>query len=163
VDRARALVACVQSDADNLSIVLSARHRKPDLRIIARASESAVEPKLRLAGADRVVVPQQVGAQRLAALAGQPRLDEFVDIVLHGKLVELRIEEFTVGGEAALAGSTLRSSEIRSRSGALVLAVEDARGRLLFNPDPGSVFRPGQTFIGMGTEPQLERLRELAG
>ena len=161
IDRARALIACVRNDADNLVIVLSAKNRNPNLRVIARASEVHAEDKLRLAGADRVVLPQKVGAQRLAALAGQPHLDEFVDIVLHGKLVELRIEEFTVGTASPLVGTTLRTSDIRSRSGALILAIEDMAGRLVFNPDPGTTFRSAQSFIGMGTEAQLDRLRLL--
>jgi voltage-gated potassium channel len=161
IDRARALIACVQLDADNLVIVLSAKNRNPSLRVVARAVEADAEEKLRLAGADRVVLPQKVGAQRLAALAGRPHLDEFVDLVLHGKLVELRIEEFTVGGGSPLVGATLRSSDIRGRSGALVLALEDLSGRLVFNPDPGMTFRPSQAFICMGTESQLERLRSL--
>jgi len=161
IDRARALIACVQLDADNLVIVLSAKTRNPQLRVVARASEADSEEKLRLAGADRVVLPQKVGAQRLAALAGRPHLDEFVDLVLHGKLVELRIEEFAVESRSPLIGSTLRSSDIRGRSGALVLALEDLSGRLVFNPDPGMTFRPSQAFICLGTESQLERLRAL--
>lgn len=163
IDRARALIACVQLDADNLVIVLSARNRNPRLRVVARAAEADSEEKLRLAGADRVVVPQKVGAQRLAALAGRAHLDEFVDLVLHGKLVELRIEEFTVEADSPLVGATLRGSDIRGRSGALVLALEDLSGRLVFNPDPGMTFRPAQAFICMGTESQLERLRDLTG
>ena len=161
IDRARALIACVMSDADNLVIVLSAKNRCSDLRVIARASEVASESKLTLAGADRVVAPQRVGAERLAALAAQPRIDEFVDLVLHGKLVSLRIEEFTVRPGAELAGETLRGAEVRRKTGALVLAVEDARGIVQFNPDPDLSLLPGHTIIGMGTESQLMSLAEI--
>ena len=163
IDRARSLVACVRSDADNLVIVLSAKTRRPALSIIARASELASEQKLKLAGADRVVAPQVVGAQRLAALASQPQLEEFVDLILHGKLVELRIEEIGVGRGAKFVGLLLRESAIRERTGALVLAVEDEHGHLIFNPDPAHRFAVGQTLIGMGNPEQLEHLRQLAG
>ncbi|MDX1691170.1 MAG: NAD-binding protein [Acidimicrobiia bacterium] len=163
IDRARSLVACVRSDADNLVIVLSAKTRRPALSIIARASELASEQKLKLAGADRVVAPQVVGAQRLAALASQPQLEEFVDLILHGKLVELRIEEIGIGDAAAFTGQSLRDSGIRERTGALVLAVEDEHGHLIFNPEPTHAFTTGQTLIGMGNPEQLEHLRQLAG
>ncbi|HSG78775.1 MAG TPA: potassium channel protein [Acidimicrobiia bacterium] len=163
IDRARSLVACVRSDADNLVIVLSAKTRRPALSIIARASEPAWEAKLKLAGADRVVAPQVVGAQRLAALAGQPQLEEFVDLILHGKLVELRIEEIGVGAGATFAGRPLRDSQIREETGALVLAVEDEHGHLIFNPDPAHRLTPGNTIIGMGNPEQLDHLRQLAG
>ena len=61
-----------------------------------RATEFEAQEKLRLAGADRVVSPQLVGAHRLAALAAEPRLDEFVDVILHGRLI----------GSSASKGST---------------------------------------------------------
>jgi voltage-gated potassium channel len=160
IDRARALVACVRSDADNLVIVLSARHRRRDLLVVARAAEIASEHKLRLAGADRVVVPQMVGAERLAALATRPRLDEFVDLFLHGKLVELQIEEFAVGKDSVLVGTLLRDSRIREDTGAMVLAIETPAGHLTFNPPPETPIQPGHTLIGMGSQGQLDALRE---
>jgi len=96
IARARALIACVRQDSDNLVIILSAKNGREDFPVIARANELKARDKLRLAGADRVVSPQLVGAHRLAALATEPRLDEFVDVILHGKLMELRIEGFEV-------------------------------------------------------------------
>src|SRR5262249_14447944 len=57
IDRARGLVASSDSDAANLYITLSARNRRPELTIVARATDEDAEKKLRLAGADRVVTP----------------------------------------------------------------------------------------------------------
>lgn len=163
IDRARALIACVQNDNDNLVIVLSAKHRRRDLSVIARATEIEAQEKLRLAGADRVVSPQLVGAHRLAALAAEPRLDEFVDVILHGKLVELRIEGFEIYESSRLAGVLLRDSDIRGRSGAMVLAIETAEGELQFNPDPDIRIEPGQMIIGIGTNAQIEAMQEAIG
>jgi voltage-gated potassium channel len=161
IDRARALIACVRTDADNLVIVLSARHRRRDLFVLARASEPAAEAKLRLAGADRVVAPQKVGAERLAALAAQPALDEFVDIFLHGKLVQLQIEEFAVAGDSPLVGVPLRDSRIREETGAMVVGIEAPSGSLTFNPPPEMEIAPEHTLIGMGSQGQLDALRAL--
>src|SRR4026209_2959119 len=55
LERARGLVASSDSDADNLYITLSARSVRPNLLIVARASDEDAAKKLRLAGADRVV------------------------------------------------------------------------------------------------------------
>lgn len=159
VDRARALIACVRNDNDNLVIVLSAKSRRRDLPVIARATELEAQEKLRLAGADRVVSPQLVGAHRLAALAAEPRLDEFVDVILHGRLMELRIEGIDVPTESPIAGRTLRESAIREHSGAMVLAVETHAGELQFNPDPDLRLRSGQMIVAIGTSDQVESLR----
>lgn len=156
---ARTLISCVREDSDNLVIVLSAKHRRHDIPVIARANEIEAEEKLKLAGADRVVSPQMVGAHRLAALAAEPRLDEFVDVILHGKLVELRIEGFEVGENSVLAGTSLRDSDIRELSGAQVLALESPSGDIVFNPGPDALIRPGHTLIAIGSSDQIERLR----
>lgn len=162
ISRARSLIACVRDDADNLVIVLSAKHLAPGLLVIARATGTEAEEKLRLAGADRVVAPQVVGAERLAALAASPRIDDYVDVVLHGRLVEFRVEEFPVGKGSALDGTTLRDSRIREHAGALVLALETSQG-LVINPGPDQMIRDGDTIVGLGTEDQVDRLRELLG
>ncbi len=161
IESARALIACVRSDADNLVIVLSARHRRSDLLVLARASEAASIDKLQLAGADRVVAPQRVGAERLAQLAAQPRLDEYVDLILHGKLIQLQIEEFGVQPASALQGRALRDSRIREETGAMVVAIEEPSGQLTFNPPPEMRIEPGFTLLGMGSQEQLDALRAL--
>ena len=163
IDRARALIACVQNDNDNLVIVLSAKNRRAELPVIARATELEAQQKLRLAGADRVVSPQLVGAHRLAALAAEPRLDEFVDVILHGRLMELRIEGIEIDPQSTLHGKSLRESEIRKQSGALVLAVETPDGELHFNPDPDHRLKSGQMIVAIGTSEQVEKLRDYAG
>jgi voltage-gated potassium channel len=162
IDRARALIACVREDSDNLVIVLSAKNRRRDIPVIARANEIEALEKLKLAGADRVVSPQLVGAHRLAALAAEPRLDEFVDVILHGKLVELRIEGFEVGERSVLSGTLLLDSDIRALSGAQVLALEAPDGSIVLNPDPETMIRPGHTLIAIGSDEQVERLRRIA-
>ncbi len=162
IDRARALIACVREDSDNLVIVLSAKSRRGDLPVISRANEVESRDKLLLAGADRIVSPQLVGAHRLAALAAEPRLDEFVDVILHGKLMELRIEGFEVGEGSSLSGQMLRDVDIRALSGAQVLALETPDGDIVFNPEPGATIRPGHTLIAIGSSEQVERLRNVA-
>jgi len=163
IERARALIACVRNDNDNLVIVLSAKHQRRDLPVIARATEVEAEEKLRLAGADRVVSPQLVGAQRLAALAAEPELDDFVDVILHGRLVEFRIEEIAVPDGSPLAGKSLRESAIRDQSGALVLGVENPAGELNFNPDPDFRILAGAMVIALGDADQIDRLRAHVG
>ena len=162
IERARALIACVREDSDNLVIVLSAKNRRRDIPVIARANEIEAREKLKLAGADRVVSPQMVGAHRLAALAAEPRLDEFVDVILHGKLLELRIEGFEVAERSVLSGALIRDSDIREMSGAQVLALESPNGEIVFNPPPDQMIRPGHTLIAIGSSDQVERLRAIA-
>jgi voltage-gated potassium channel len=67
IKRARALVAALADDADNVYATLSARALRPDLVIVARARSDESMPKLFRAGADDVVNPQRIGGRRMAA------------------------------------------------------------------------------------------------
>lgn len=73
--RARTLILALDSDTDNLYVTLTARSLQPNLFIVARANNSAADPKLRRAGADRVVNPHEIGGHRMAELALEPPAD----------------------------------------------------------------------------------------
>ena len=161
IDRASTLIAAVRDDSDNIVITLSAKARRRDLLVIARVVEPANEGTLYMAGADRVVAPQQVGAEKLAALTLHPDLAEFIELVVRGRTVEFRVAEYTVPEGAALVGKTLRELDIRNQVGALVLAVGTPEGSLALNPDPDVAFRAGSIVVGFGTQEQLDRLGDL--
>lgn len=162
LDTARALIAAVRDDSDNLVITLSAKARRADILVIARVVEAENERKVYLAGADRVVAPQQVGAERLAALALHPELAEFIDLVVRGRTLEFRVAEFHVVDGASLVGKSLRDLDLRNSIGALVLAVSTQEGGLSLNPDPDAKFWAGSVIVGFGTQEQLDGLRDLA-
>ena len=96
IDRAATLIAALNTDADNLFVTLSGRSRRPDLFIVARARVEGSEAKLLQAGANRVVNPQQIGGARMGALATQPNVAEFLDVVMHDGSLEFRLAEVPV-------------------------------------------------------------------
>ena len=162
LDRSKTVIAAVRDDSDNLVITLSAKAVRPDLLVITRVVEPENERKLYMAGADRVVAPQRVGAERLAALALHPDLAEFIDLVVRGRTVEFRVAEYNIPEGAALVDKTLRELDLRNQVGALVLAVSTPEGTASLNPDPDLRFRAGSVVVGFGTQQQLDRLSELA-
>jgi voltage-gated potassium channel len=69
IKRARAVIACVDSDAENIFVTLSARELAPEIEIIARASEEASERKLLRAGANDVISPYKASGRAMARIA----------------------------------------------------------------------------------------------
>src|SRR3974390_1499792 len=128
IDRASALVAALNTDADNLYVTVAGKSLRPDIQIIARARTESSESKLVRAGADRVVTPQQLGGDRMASFVIQPHVVDFVDVVMHDGTLEFRLEELAVSAASPLAGNTLRSAHLRDRTGALVLAIRRPDG-----------------------------------
>jgi voltage-gated potassium channel len=159
IERARALVAAIDTDAENLFVSLTGRSLRPDLFIVARARTASSEEKLRRAGANRVVNPQAIGGERMAAFLLQPHVAEFVDVVMHDGSLEFRLEEVPVPAGSPIAGRTIREAHIRDTTGALVLALRTADGSFLTNPDPSTPIEAGQILIAVGTADQAAALR----
>ena len=105
VRRAKGLVAAVDSDADNVFVVLSARKLNPNLNIVARASSDESATKLEMAGADRTLSPYAVGGRRLASLATQPLIVDFLDIATRNK--EGTFDTTPSANDRVRAGDTL--------------------------------------------------------
>jgi voltage-gated potassium channel len=161
IDSASTLIAAASSDPDNLYITLSARSLRPELFIVARAHTAAAEPKLRQAGANRVVNPQLIGGERIAALTLQPHVAEFLDVVMHDGSLEFRLEEVAIPAGCDVAGRSLRDAHIRDRTGALVLAIRRGDGSFLTNPDPETTIEPEVVLITVGTREQQAALVQL--
>lgn len=155
IERAAALVAAVDGDAANSFIALSARALNPGLFIVARARNEDSEEKLRRAGADRVVNPQSIGGTRMAAFVLRPHVAEFVDVVMHERSLEFRLEEVVITEGSPIAGQSLRDAHLRDRTGALVLALRDEDGTFRTNPPPDTEMRAGQVVIAIGTQDEL--------
>ena len=162
IERAQALIAALEGDAENLFVTLSARAIMPDLFIVARARQDESVPKLANAGADRVVNPQELGAARMASFVARPHVAEFVDVVMHERSLEFRMQEYDIPDGSPLAGTTLRDADLRKRAGVLILALRRVDGSFTTNPDPDIMIEPHQVLIAVGTDDDLARLDGIA-
>lgn len=160
IERAYALVASLENDADSLFVTLSARAMNESLLIIARARTEAAVPKFERAGADRVVNPQRLGGERIAAFAQQPHVVDFLDVAMHDAEIEFRLEDFEVAGGSVLAGMTVRDARHYEGGGAMLLALRETGGQFVTNPPQDRVIGPGDAVIAIGTDAQLRTLRE---
>lgn len=163
IDRAHALVAALDTDADNVYVTLSARAIRRELVIIARARNEDSKSKLLRAGADRAVNPQLLGGRRMAAFALQPHVAEFLDVVMHDESLDYRIEQVEVLPGSQLAGSDLAMAALPERTGVQLLAVRNgSHGEFVANPAPTTRLADHAILIVVGTDSQLSRLRALA-
>lgn len=162
VERARGLVAVMSSDADNLYTTMSARLLNKKLFIVARVEDVKAEQKLRRAGANRVVSPYQIGGVRLAQAVLRPTVVEFIELATKNEHLELQIEEARVSPGSPLAGSTLRDSAVRAKLKVIVVAIKQAHGEMLFNPDPETKIEAGDIVVAIGDRQHLDELERLA-
>ena len=161
IDRAKGLLASADSDAENVYITLSARARRPDLTIVARASDAAAEQKLALAGANRVVQPYSAAGTEMAKLALKPQVSAFLEIVSSHAGPDLRFEEIEIRPDSRRAGQTIRELRIRRTTGAVIVALRGQDGSFDTTPSPDRQFEAGDVLIAIGTEPELRALEDL--
>jgi len=162
LERARAVVVALDTDADTVYATLSARAMRPDVVIMARARTADSKAKLLLAGATRAVNPQRIGGRRLAVFALQPDVAEFFDVVMHDENVDWRVEQVPVPTGSSVAGQSLAGLRLRERTGALLLAVRRSPGdELEPNPPDDLVVPAGALLIALGTQAELEALAAL--
>ncbi|MBI3736242.1 potassium channel protein [Candidatus Sumerlaeota bacterium] len=163
IDRARAIVPALASDADNLFIVISARQLNPKLFIVARATDDPTEAKMCKAGADKIVRPLYIGAHHLAQAVLRPTVLDFVQVSGKNKNREYRIEELAVAENSAMSCKTLLEINLRKEVGVILIGIKRAEGDLVFNPSAETEIHGGDTIVAMGDEPNLNKLRNLAG
>jgi voltage-gated potassium channel len=157
IERARALVAALGSDADNLYITLSAKEMRPDLFIVARASTEESEPKLLRAGADRIMSPYRIGGRHMAMLTLRPLVVDFVDTTMLSRGRELVLENIKVSSGSPVEGKTVKEGS-QCCGGAAILAVRKKDGRLLTNPAQDTLLDLEDELVIIGTRNQLRTL-----
>jgi voltage-gated potassium channel len=161
VQRAKALVAVLDEDADNLMVIVSARALNEKLYIIARTNREINSHKMIAAGAHRVLFPHALGGRRMAQMAMRPTVAEFLEVVMHDEELELWLEELTIAIGAKLDGLTIGEANIRSLTGANVVALRQRTGKLLAAPTPSTRLQAGDIMVVLGMRSQLNALREM--
>jgi voltage-gated potassium channel len=152
IERARAVVACVDSDAENIFITLTARGLCPDIRIVARASADDAEPKLKRAGADRVISPYKASGAEMARLALTPQVSGVVDVAPEYRMEEI---EVTPGCE----GMGKRIGDVRG--GSFIVALRRPDGTFQAQPPGETMLAAGDVLVAMGTLRTMDRLEAL--
>jgi voltage-gated potassium channel len=151
IERARSIIACADSDADNVFVTLTARELRADIPIVARAGLEDTEKKLKRAGADRVISPYKASGAEMARLALHPQLSGVVEVD-----VEYRLEEIVVGEGSEAAAQTVGDI----RGGSMIVGLR--RGEE-FHPQPPAetAIEPADVLVALGTPAALGRLEDL--
>jgi voltage-gated potassium channel len=163
IERARSIICALPSDADNLFIVLSARQINSKLKIISRATEETSSRKLKLAGADNVIMPDKIGGDHMASLVVVPDLVEFLDnLTVSGVDDSINVEQIPFekicndGEELAIA-----DLDLRRKTGCSIIGYKSPNGEYIVNPEPSLILKKDSKLILIGRPNQIEKLKEI--
>ena len=167
IERARALLCTLPTDAENVYTILNARELRDDIPIIALARDRRAERKLLSAGATHVVSPYSIGASYMARQILSPNVATVMNMAAsHTHRIKdtgVRMQEFPIQAGSALIGLELEDSPVRRDFGVIIVAVMDAQGETHFNPGPDLVLREGDVLVSVGPDSGLQRLAEAVG
>ncbi len=159
--RAKGLIATLQSDAENLFVILSAKALKPTLTISARVASEQSEKKMRLAGADYVFAPYDMTGNRMAQTMLKPHVLQFIDFTTKSMDLNVGIEQVRVPETSGFVSKSLLETQIRKEHGVIVLAIRKADGTMMFNPPAEAHIAAGDHLIVMGEAHDLRDLEQL--
>jgi voltage-gated potassium channel len=163
VMRAKGLIATLQSDADNLFVILSAKALKPGLQVAARVNSEQSERKMRLAGADHIFAPYDMTGNRMAQAMLRPHVFQFIDFTTKGIGLDVGIEQLSVPASSELASKSLLEANFRKELGVIVLAIRKSDGSMQFNPAAEAEIEAGDFLIVMGEFASLRKLEQVLG
>jgi voltage-gated potassium channel len=152
IERARAVLACMDSDAENIFTTLTARELRPEITIVARASVEDSEKKLRRAGADRVISPYKASGAEMARLALHPQVADVVEVGPGYRMEEIEVPE---GSE----GTGRRVDEVRGSS--IIVALHRPGAAMQPMPPGEMTLKAGDLLVAMGTAQAMDRLENL--
>lgn len=161
IHRAKALIAALATDTDNVFLVLTARQLAPGLNIIARASSEVTKVKLTAAGANSVEAPYEIGAANMAQRILRPTVTNFLDLAFSSQHKDIQMEEVPVVSGSKLNGLTLKDSGIRQTYDLIIIAIKKADDHMIFNPSFEAQLTSGDTLIAVGEPTNLNRLRKV--
>jgi len=161
VKRAKGLVAVLPNDAGNVFTTLSAKFLNPQIFVVARAVEDETEPKLKKAGADRVVKPYELGGYRMASLLLRPGVADFIEIVAANRNLDLQIEEIIVKKGSKMHKKTLAELPFRTEFNTIIVSIQnDEKGIFVYNPKGDTIVDEGNKLIAIGEKNNLEKLKD---
>lgn len=157
VRRAHALASCLGNDALNIVVTLSARALNPDLFIAARGDKPSTESKLILAGADRVVLPEFIGGERIAELFLHQEAAQMMDNLEKSdgfqrglRTFGMELQAHDVAPRSAASRMTVGALERQAKGAFFIVQINRGGRDVQLNPQQNESLREGDTVLTLG-------------
>ena len=163
INHAKALITTLPSDSDNLFVVLTAKELNPKLKIIARASKGTSVKKLKIAGANNVIMPDSLGGSHMAQLVATPEVLEFID-------------EISIEGENQINLESIDFSDIptdfqykkiedlkQEFPVCNIIGFKNPDGDFIINPKDNTEIVPNCKLIVLGNSLEIKKLNQIFG
>jgi len=162
IKKASSLITALPSDADNLFVVLSAKQLNNGMTIVSRASNDTSDSKLRIAGADNVIMPDRLGGDHMASLLVTPDLVEFVDKLAIDAENATHLEEIVVDNlPKEFLKKSIRDLDLRRKTGCTVIGFKTPDNEYVINPEADIQLVSKSKLIVLGSLEQIRNVNKM--
>lgn len=160
IERAQGLVCTLSRDQDNVFVTLIARELNERIFILVRTNQHRNTRKILRAGANKVISPYEIGADRMANVILRPHVDHFMDRILGGSTQDHVFDEAKIFPDSDLDGKTLSEASIRQKYFVVIIAIIPKESRkIVFNPGSDDKIQAGDSLIVLGDIDRISHLR----
>ena len=164
IERASAIITTLPSDSDNLFVVLTARETNKKLTIISRASNASTVRKLKIAGANNVIMPDSLGGSHMASLVVTPDVIEFLDNISIQGESDVTLEAVSFDNLPADSKfNTIADLNAKYKTGCNIIGFKDPSANYIINPDVDTEIVPCSILIVLGKPEQIMELNSVFG
>lgn len=158
IAKAKFLITTLPSDADNVFITLTTKQLNKKVQVYSRASEDSSIKKLKIAGAQHVVMPDKIGGDHMASLIVAPDLIEFMDNLSDSSNGNMKIQEIILSAQPNV--KSLDELAIKEKTGCTVIGYKTSTGEYIVNPAHDLPVEYDGRVIVLGNEGQINKLNQ---
>jgi voltage-gated potassium channel len=162
IERASSVLITLPTDADNLFITISARSLNKTIQIISRAASDSAVKKLKIAGANEVIMPEYVGGSHMAAMVNSVDVVHFLEQISFSGDADTNLAEIICSDlPQDLQNKTINELGVRSKSGANIVGYKTPDNEFVINPSPDTKIIPNSKLFVLGNSSQINKMKQM--
>ena len=164
---AKSVITLSPNLADNIAIISLVRLYEKELGritpyfIMANSDDDSDTERLKKLGANSIVSPSKLAAQRLSAISVRPDMENILERFLYKKDSLIDIEEITVPDFSWIRFKRLKETRLRDFTNADVVGIKEPNSRFIPMPDGDYLIGTGVKFLVIGTAEGIRNTKKL--
>ena len=164
---AKGIITLADNIADNIATIASIRlyekeiGRKRKYLIISNAHSMSDEEKLKKLGADKVVTPTSIMAQRINAMAIRPDMENLLQEFLYKQDTLLDMEEAKITKTSWLTLGKIKDASFREVANVTIIGLRHNDGRFIPMPKGDTTITAGSKLLLIGPSEGIRKVKKL--
>ena len=164
---AKCVITLAPNLADNIAIISLVRLYEKELgritpySIMANSDDDSDTQRLKKLGANSIVSPSKLAAQRLSAISVRPDMENILERFLYQKDSPIDIEEITIPDFSWVRFKRLKETRLRDFTNADVVGIKEPNNRFIPMPSGDYLIGTGVKFLVIGTAEGIRNTKKL--